>query len=96
MRLRVLQLDIPSVELCSLIANLGNDPSLCPHLEILEFGRGYVADFMLAEMEEILGEYDWQARSALLRPPTITTKWGVSLPDEIKVEVRYRLPFETL
>jgi hypothetical protein len=95
-QLRVLQLDILMAEFHSLISDLENDPSLCPHLEILEFGRKYVADFELAEMEEMLGECDWHTRPGLVRPPRITAKWSVSLPDEIGVEVRYGLPFETL
>jgi hypothetical protein len=94
MQLRALQLDISIVEFRSLISDLKKDGSLCPHLEILEFGRKYVTDFELAEMEKMLDECDWQARPRLLCLPTITAKWSASLPDEIEAEVRYWWLFE--
>jgi hypothetical protein len=87
-QLRVLQLDISLEGFGFFMSDLSNRASLCPHLEILEFGRTYVTDSEVTEMEKTLGECDWQARPGLVRPPTITAKWSVSLPDEIEVEVR--------
>jgi len=89
-QLRVLQLDISIEGFRSLIYDLKNRPSLCPHLDIFEFGQKYVTDFELAEMEKTLDEWDGQVWPGLLRPPTITANWSVNLPDEIEVEVRYR------
>jgi hypothetical protein len=87
MQLRVLQLDISIVEFRSVISGLKNRPSLCPHLEIIEFGRRYVSHWALEEMEKTLGECDWQSALGLVCPPTITAEWGVSLPDEIEAKV---------
>jgi hypothetical protein len=95
MQLRVLQLDISIEEFRSLISDLKSRPSSCLHLEILEFGRSYVTSHELVEIEKTLGECNWQPRPGLVRPPTITAKWSVSLPDEIKVEVRDLYMFES-
>jgi hypothetical protein len=94
-QLRVLQLDLSIFQFRSVISGLKNRPSLCPHLEIIEFGRRCVGDSSLEEMEKTLGECDWQSRLGLVRPPTITAKWGVSLPDEIEAEVGDRWRFES-
>jgi hypothetical protein len=88
-QLRVLQLETIGMGMDSLINDLRNDPSLCPHLEILEFGRRYVPDSRLAQIKKMLDGYDWHARPRLVRRPTMTAQWSVSLPDEIEVEVRH-------
>jgi hypothetical protein len=88
-QLRVLQLDLPIVEFRSLVSDLKNRLSLCPHLEIMEFGRTYVTTRGVVEMETILDQWDGQLAPEWVRPPTITANWTVYLPDEIEAEVRY-------
>ena len=88
-RLRVLQLDISIKGFGSLIYDLKTRLSLCPHLEIIEFGRTYVTNQEVAEMETTLRQWDEQVQPKLLRPPTITANWVIGLPGEIEAEVRY-------
>jgi hypothetical protein len=88
-QLRVLQLDLSIAEFRSLVSDLKNRLSLCPHLEIIEFGRTYVTTHEVAEMETTLDQWDRQLAPEWVRPPTITANWTVCLPDEIEAEVRY-------
>jgi len=93
-QLRVLQLDLSVIGFHFFLSELKNRHSPCRHLQILEFGETRVHDSDLADMEKALEIYDWQILPALLRPPTITSEWSLSLPGEIEAGVRDRLRFE--